>query len=466
MRLFQEMRRAAVTRRRQRHSRRPTFEVFEDRTLLANIIPFDLTGGAGVNPANVVSATSFTWLPGTALSVGGGALAVGKDVPLLYEAILQGIQTAGIGGADVTANGNNGNLSINGTPTNVQIVITAQFTEKVQSISPDGKTATFVPDLGVGANVVKIYAQAATDANSANLNDSSGKGFGPGNPVPANSHLILTGHVTLDGFSSSYTASAAAPQPLNQHVGGSGSYAGVNTIVGSGVTGLQVAVDTYDTHYFLTGAQSLVSLTFAQVSAATPFQGSDPQTRMFDGTVPKVGAVNGVSGPDFLFESQATNNFTLGQQPPPTGNLARTWGYWKTHDGYGPQANAWPTGTFDLGDGVEYFGAVDAQGRAASSMEIGGHFYSFSDLQTILGTSVGGDGVINLGHQLIGAILNVANGAGTTAARNLIHQASDLLATNHLVIGVNQVTSTSNPTLYAQLIALEVQLEAFNKSGI
>ena len=51
--------------------------------------------------------------------------------------------------------------------------------------------------------------------------------------------------------------------------------------------------------------------------AATPFISVDPQTKMFDGTVPNVGTVNGLNGTDFLFQSQANNNFTLLATPPP-----------------------------------------------------------------------------------------------------------------------------------------------------
>jgi hypothetical protein len=105
-------------------------------------------------------------------------------------------------------------------------------------------------------------------------------------------------------------------------------------------------------------------------------------------------------------------------------------------------------------------------------MTFGGHTYTFAKLRTILGTSVTGDALVNLGHQLIAAILNVANGAGTLTSLTLIQEASDLLFTGSaktpgpLVIGVNTVTQTSDPALYAQLISLESQLDAYNSSGI
>jgi hypothetical protein len=158
---------------------------------------------------------------------------------------------------------------------------------------------------------------------------------------------------------------------------------------------------------------------------------------------------------------------------PPPATPALTWGFWKNHTGFGPQADAWPVGTFNIAPGVTYIGK-DVGGHAAGTMTFGGHTYSFSDLQAILATPVRGDALINLGHQLIAAILNVANGADPsgTLAVPLIKQASDLLATGSattpgpLVIGVNHVTQGSDPALYAALVGLAGALDTFNSSGV
>jgi hypothetical protein len=158
---------------------------------------------------------------------------------------------------------------------------------------------------------------------------------------------------------------------------------------------------------------------------------------------------------------------------------ALTWGFWKNHTGYDSPVDAWPVGDFNLGDGVSFHGTKVAGGAKGmgkvgpdTTMTFGAHTYTFANLQSIFGTSVGGNALISLGHQLIAAILNVANGAGTPTANSLIHQASDLLKSGStttpgpLVIGVNTVTQGSDPTLYAQLISLESALDAFNSSGV
>lgn len=66
-----------------------------------------------------------------------------------------------------------------------------------------------------------------------------------------------------------------------------------------------------------------------------------------------------------------------------------TQGFWKNHGGRGPQPNAWPV----------------------SSLTLGTHSYTQSELLDILEQSVNGNGLVSLAHQLIAAKLNIANGA-------------------------------------------------------
>jgi len=71
-----------------------------------------------------------------------------------------------------------------------------------------------------------------------------------------------------------------------------------------------------------------------------------------------------------------------------TQNCTYTQGYWKTHE------EAWPV----------------------AGLTLGSVFYTKAQLLTILGTSVSGNGLISLAHQLIAAKLNIAQGADPTAA--------------------------------------------------
>jgi hypothetical protein len=69
-------------------------------------------------------------------------------------------------------------------------------------------------------------------------------------------------------------------------------------------------------------------------------------------------------------------------------NCTFSFGFWKNHEG------SWPV----------------------MSLTLGNVNYTKAELLTILTTSVGGNGLISLAHQLIGAKLNIANGADPTAA--------------------------------------------------
>jgi hypothetical protein len=182
------------------------------------------------------------------------------------------------------------------------------------------------------------------------------------------------------------------------------------------------------------------------------------------------GYADSLSPPNNLGAQDNSQNETVTVTNP---NVPLTWSYWAAHTGYRPQADAWPTNTFTIGSGpsaVTYGGSKNASGQATSSMKIGGVSYSFSQLQSILAAPVTGNGVLNLAHQLIGAILNVANGAGTVVAITEIEQSSLLLYQNSLVMGSSVVTQTitptSDPTIYNELVTLAVALEAYNSSGV
>jgi hypothetical protein len=80
-------------------------------------------------------------------------------------------------------------------------------------------------------------------------------------------------------------------------------------------------------------------------------------------------------------------------------NCTYTQGYWKNHE------EQWPV----------------------SSLTLGTVSYSMSELLDILGQSVEGNGLVSLAHQLIAALLNIANGADPTAAQDAIDDANALI---------------------------------------
>jgi hypothetical protein len=462
-----------VSRRHRYHRRRgfrPILEAYENRQLLSTVTPTTVTFDPdGTGPSTPVIVGTIDELPGNAIAVGYNVAnpasptgfstpTVGHTFTLEYQASVGDLLDASgnpVYGYGISNGGNTG-----------QLTVVASFTEQVTSA-----TATTAAFTTTGAGTVTFYFNPTRAAN--NLTGTDFAPGTPGNTLAANTYITVYSGTIIPGASGVFSVATTPGQnagALDQSPNGN-NYPGVNTVAGTGGTNLGVQTTSLNTAFFTTAPPPSMLIQFTNTSNNLPFSEIDPSAIFFDGQsgVASVGPVNGGSNAagnplaaNVMFQADANTSFATSLTPGP----ALTWGYWKTHTGYGPQANAWSTATVDLGDNVEYFGAVDAQGRAASSMKFGGHTYSFADLQTILGSSVGGNALINLGHQLIAAILNDVNGAGTPAAVSLIHQASDLLAANSLVIGVDSVTSNSNPTLYSQIILLADQLESFNASGI
>jgi hypothetical protein len=101
------------------------------------------------------------------------------------------------------------------------------------------------------------------------------------------------------------------------------------------------------------------------------------------------------------YQSGFTDNFydvTLETQ-----DCTYTIGYWKNH------TEQWPASCFP--------------------MQLGNNFYTAAEALAILNTSAAGNGAISLAHQLIGAKLNVCQGANPAAAAACINAADALLAT-------------------------------------
>jgi hypothetical protein len=90
---------------------------------------------------------------------------------------------------------------------------------------------------------------------------------------------------------------------------------------------------------------------------------------------------------------------TVNDQTTTTTNCTYTQGFWKNHPG------AWPVTSLTLGTVV----------------------YTKQQLLDILGESVNGNGLVSLAHQLIAALLNIAQGADPSAASAAIASANTLI---------------------------------------
>jgi hypothetical protein len=97
--------------------------------------------------------------------------------------------------------------------------------------------------------------------------------------------------------------------------------------------------------------------------------------------------------------------FQNGTITPAGSCLPLTQGYWKNHPG------AWKNG---------------------SGLMLGTNFYSNDQLLNILNTPVQGDASVDLAHQLIAALLNIANGTDPTPVQSTIADAQNLIGSGFI----------------------------------
>ena len=126
---------------------------------------------------------------------------------------------------------------------------------------------------------------------------------------------------------------------------------------------------------------------------------------------PNGGHVNLVLGLTFPLQTLwgvhgfSTVEFQSGTVTPSGSCPALTQGYWKNHPG------AWKDG---------------------AGLTLGTTFYTNDQLLNLLNTPVNGDASINLAHQLIAALLNMANGTDGTPVQGTIADANNLIGAGPL----------------------------------
>ena len=280
-----------------------------------NVITID-PDGLGSDAA--IQVSTLGWNNGNSISVDG------------VNAVNTGglIQTYGQAGL---ANFNDASSNvITGTGLNAAYQWTYVFGVQEQAV-PTGPTASDFFATNGGDNFFKVYYNAAKTQNNLN-----GTGFTDG-------QLILSGTISAydptSGFGYSNFAITSPTTPkLDQN--GTNNYAGLTTTVGSGSSLFEgiVQIGFIDTNFFK-GSISEIIIALDSFNS-TPFKHVDPSSCFTDGagnliggagqnstgTAPvactnTIGAVNGVSGPNIMFETRATNDFVTTTVPEP-GSMA------------------------------------------------------------------------------------------------------------------------------------------------
>lgn len=264
------------------------------------VFSFDPTGlgSTAINNASLLDQA-----PGSSIGINGvnaGApLVIGTTITSLFQANLGSVQAA-----------NTGNLFSNGTGGRF-FTFVAGFQETVIFSAGGGGTVTNSFNI-LNGGFFKMCAQTALGDNLA------GTGFscaGSG---------ILSG--TITGGNSSQTGFLADPGLLDQ--AGVDDWAGTQSVTSSGAAQLSLTIDFIDAGYFPDLASGLgIALSFVNASNITPFKQVDA-SRLFSSNgvangnvVTNVGAINGITGPDFIFQSDANASFDRRAVPEP-GTLA------------------------------------------------------------------------------------------------------------------------------------------------
>jgi hypothetical protein len=255
----------------------------------ASIINFDPNGTGG---ATTLAVGSFDEAPGNALAVdaiSGGSIVIGTPFELLYQARIATLR-----------DGANNTVAVPGMDTDGELTIVSRFFE-VASGAPTA--ASFSTDTDQTGSFIRIYFDTANNAN-----DQAGTGFDDGD-------LIYEGVILRDG-GGGYAEVSSTPVALDQSPDGN-QYPGMFSTTGAGGTFINVTTTFQDSNFFL-GALPGFSLNF-NTSNVAPFNQVDPALMMFDGTpaatVASIGTLNGDSGPNFLFQADATTSFTVIPEP-------------------------------------------------------------------------------------------------------------------------------------------------------
>jgi hypothetical protein len=291
---------------------------FFPRTLLAAAMALPVMGyaasvpitfdadGAGGNAAALVDLLD--WKPGNALAIGGnpaGGLVAGTQTQLVYQANLN---TADLGGSSVFFAGAGGAMNFTAVAGFKEIVLgTSTATSKDFGFND-------APVLSA-TNYFYIYAHP-TGATVAG-NNLLGTGFATGT-------LVMSGHVT-QVLSSNFNT-LGANQLFDQ--AGSDNYGGLQSLVGSGATDINVKIDSVNAAFFPGFALGQFQFSFFNNSQVTPFKQVDPSQQFSinglvdGGTLSNLGSGNGITqttNRNFQFQADANQSFTKIPEP---GSLA------------------------------------------------------------------------------------------------------------------------------------------------
>jgi uncharacterized repeat protein (TIGR01451 family) len=292
---------------------------------LLHTVLFDPTGSGSTQANTAVNVRTFDQGPGNALSVGalpGVNSPGGTDFQTLFQSTMSALLVSGSKNhiASLAGLGNPG-------PNGFQILTEANFRESGFLSAPG--TISLSNPTTPGANFFQIVYHPLPDATTL-PDDLTGAGYTPqfsgsiNNPTTTitnsspgstttTDRVILTGHIVNVIGVAQTTGATTSPLDPFQAPGSTNP----PTLVFSGSTTLNIAVDYANPLFFPDPSQQLTSLTVVTTNV-TAFSSVDANAgKFFTGptsTTPyarQIGATNGATGPDVEFQSDASTSVVV-----------------------------------------------------------------------------------------------------------------------------------------------------------
>jgi len=271
--------------------------------------PDGLGSGAGVMSASILDQ-----LPGNTNAINGvnmnaGPNEAGKPLPVgtvvtdYYQSNLNTV---------VSASGNPANNWLNGS-NGTYFTFAAMFTEKVTANS-------FTAGISSGTDFDITGGTFRMCRHSVAGSDLAGTGFACDDASTVLRGKVTGGTATLTAFLN------RTPQDLDKSPNGN-QWGDVDTILTNGSADITAELEYIDANYFpdLASVAPFITLALTNSSLITPYNQTDPSRKFSSDTIldgdytTNVGALNGVSGPNFIFQSDANTAF---EKVPEPGSLA------------------------------------------------------------------------------------------------------------------------------------------------
>lgn len=168
-----------------------------------------------------------------------------------------------------------------------------------QAILPSGEVIGAFELAPSAGNVLQIWYHSVQESDNL-----SGLNFG----LTANAQLILQADLAVS--SATIVARPSVVGPLDQFQGN--NYPGVDSIASTGSFDVSGVVSFVNPNFIKAVNQGdILDLAFLNGNLVTPFRQVDPSAQFFNGVTPNIGSINGISGPDFLLQTDVNGSFTV-----------------------------------------------------------------------------------------------------------------------------------------------------------